>query len=43
MEYMFPNEKVVLTISNDWYFKKTKLDAYKTQHRGGEGQIESTT
>ena len=37
MEDMIPDEKVVLTISNAGYIKRTPLVEYKTQHRGGVG------
>jgi DNA gyrase subunit A len=43
MEDMIPDEKVVLTISNAGYIKRTPLVEYKTQHRGGVGQKASTT
>ena len=43
MEDMIPDEKVVLTISNAGYIKRTPLVEYKTQHRGGVGQKGSTT
>ena len=43
MEDMIPNEKVVITISNAGYIKRTPLVEYKTQNRGGVGQRGSTT
>ena len=43
MEDMIPDEKVVLTISNAGYIKRTPLVEYKTQNRGGVGQKGSTT
>jgi DNA gyrase subunit A len=43
IEDMIPDEKVVITISHAGYIKRTPLDAYKTQHRGGVGQKASTT
>ena len=43
IEDMIPDEKVVLTISNAGYIKRTPLVEYKTQHRGGVGQKASTT
>ena len=42
MEDMIPNEKVVITISNAGYIKRTPLVEYKTQNRGGVGQEGST-
>ena len=43
IEDMIPDEQVVITISHAGYIKRTPLDAYKTQHRGGVGQKASTT
>ena len=43
IEDMIPDEKVVLTISNAGYIKRTPLVEYKTQNRGGVGQRGSTT
>ena len=43
IEDMIPDEKVVLTISNAGYIKRTPLVEYKAQHRGGVGQKASTT
>ena len=43
MEDMIPNEKVVITISNAGYIKRTPLIEYKTQNRGGVGQKASKT
>ena len=43
MEDMIPNEKVVITISHAGYIKRTSLNEYKTQNRGGVGQKASTT
>jgi len=43
MEDMIPNEKVVITISNAGYIKRTPLVEYKTQNRCGVGQRGSTT
>tara|TARA_R110002020_G_scaffold154714_3_gene335067 strand:+ start:24888 stop:27425 length:2538 start_codon:yes stop_codon:yes gene_type:complete len=40
---LIPDEKVVLTISHAGYIKRTSLDEYKTQNRGGVGQKASTT
>ncbi len=37
IEYIIPNEKVVITISHLGYMKRTKLDEYKIQNRGGRG------
>jgi len=38
IEDMIPNSKVVVTISNAGYVKRTNLSEYKTQNRGGRGQ-----
>ena len=38
IEDMIPNTKVVVTISNAGYLKRTNLDEYKVQNRGGRGQ-----
>ena len=43
IEDMIPDEKVVLTISQAGYIKRTSLSEYKTQNRGGVGQRGSTT
>ncbi|WP_438711829.1 DNA gyrase subunit A [Aquimarina muelleri] len=43
IEDMIPNEKVVITISHAGYIKRTSLNEYKKQHRGGVGQKGSTT
>ncbi|MBT8278694.1 MAG: DNA gyrase subunit A [Bacteroidia bacterium] len=43
IEDMIPDEKVVITISHAGYIKRTSLNEYKTQHRGGVGQKASTT
>jgi DNA gyrase subunit A len=43
IEYMIPDEKVVITISHAGYIKRTPLAEYKTQNRGGVGQKASTT
>ena len=43
VEDMIPNEKVVITISHAGYIKRTPLNEYKTQNRGGVGQKASTT
>ncbi|WP_031429182.1 DNA gyrase subunit A [Flavimarina sp. Hel_I_48] len=40
---LIPDEKVVITISHAGYIKRTSLDEYKTQNRGGVGQKGSTT
>lgn len=37
-EDMIPNTKVVVTVSNAGYLKRTNLDEYKVQNRGGRGQ-----
>lgn len=43
IEDMIPDEKVVVTISHAGYIKRTPLNEYKTQNRGGVGQKASTT
>ena len=43
MEDMIPDEQVVITISHAGYIKRTSLNEYKTQNRGGVGQKASTT
>jgi DNA gyrase subunit A len=37
IEDMIPNSKVVVTISHAGYVKRTNLDEYKVQNRGGRG------
>jgi len=43
IEDMIPDKKVVITISHAGYIKRTPLDEYKVQNRGGVGQKASTT
>lgn len=43
IEDMIPNEQVVITISHAGYIKRTSLNEYKIQNRGGVGQKASTT
>ena len=43
IEDMIPDEQVVITISHAGYIKRTPLNEYKTQNRGGVGQKASTT
>ena len=38
IEDMIPDEHVVVTISHAGYVKRTNLDEYKVQNRGGRGQ-----
>ncbi|MDD3720936.1 MAG: DNA gyrase subunit A [Lutibacter sp.] len=38
IEDMIPNSNVVITISHAGYVKRTNLDEYKVQNRGGRGQ-----
>lgn len=38
VEDMIPNSNVVVTISHAGYVKRTNLDEYKVQNRGGRGQ-----
>jgi DNA gyrase subunit A len=37
IEDLIPNEEVVVTISHMGYIKRTRLDEYKEQNRGGKG------
>ncbi|MEV0647926.1 DNA gyrase subunit A [Phytomonospora sp. NPDC050363] len=37
MEDLIAREDVVVTITRGGYAKRTKVDAYRTQHRGGKG------
>ncbi len=43
IEDMIPDSKVVVTISHAGYIKRTNLDEYKVQNRGGRGQKGSAT
>ena len=43
IEDMIPNSQVVLTISHAGYVKRTNLDEYKVQNRGGRGQKGANT
>ncbi len=43
IEDMIPNTEVVVTISHAGYVKRTNLDEYKVQNRGGRGQKGATT
>lgn len=43
IEDMIPDEQVVITISHAGYIKRTSLNEYKTQNRGGVGQKASST
>jgi len=38
IEDMIPDHKVVVTVSNAGYLKRTNLEEYKVQNRGGRGQ-----
>ncbi|MDA3779652.1 MAG: DNA gyrase subunit A [Bacteroidales bacterium] len=42
-EDFYADENVVITISHLGYLKRTKLDEFKSQHRGGKGSKGSTT
>lgn len=42
-EDFYPNEDVVITISHSGYIKRTPLDEYKLQNRGGVGSKGSAT
>lgn len=37
MEDLIPEEDVVVTITRGGYAKRTRVDAYRSQHRGGKG------
>lgn len=43
IEDIIPDEQVVITISNAGYIKRTSVNEYKTQARGGIGQKASAT
>ena len=43
IEDIIPDEQVVITISNAGYIKRTSINEYKTQARGGVGQKASAT
>lgn len=43
IEDIIPNEPMVITVSHQGYIKRSALDAYKTQHRGGVGSKGVTT
>lgn len=43
IEDLIPDEEVVITISHAGYIKRTSLDEYKVQSRGGMGSKGSTT
>ena len=43
MEDLIPDEEVVITISHAGYIKRTSLNEYKVQNRGGMGSKGSTT
>jgi DNA gyrase subunit A len=43
IEDMIPNEEVVVTISHEGYVKRTSLEEYKVQNRGGRGSKGSKT
>ena len=43
IEDLIPDEEVVVTISHAGYIKRTNLDEYKVQSRGGMGSKGSTT
>lgn len=43
IEDMIPNEEVVVTISHLGYIKRTKIDEYRVQSRGGRGSRGSKT
>jgi DNA gyrase subunit A len=37
MEDLIPEEEMVLTVTRGGYIKRTRIDNYRTQHRGGKG------
>ena len=37
MEDLIPEEDVVVSITRDGYVKRTRIDSYRAQHRGGKG------
>ena len=43
IEDIIPDEQVVMTLSNAGYIKRTSVNEYKTQARGGVGQKASAT
>ena len=43
IEDLIPNEEVVVTISHEGYVKRTSLEEYKVQNRGGRGSRGSKT
>lgn len=43
MEDLIPDEEVIITISHAGYIKRTSLNEYKVQNRGGMGSKGSTT
>ncbi len=39
MEELIPDEEMVITVSHGGYIKRTGLVEYRSQHRGGQGQV----
>src|SRR5690606_21054884 len=37
MEDLIPEEQVVVSLTNGGYIKRTRIDQYRAQHRGGKG------
>jgi len=37
MEDLIPEEEMVITVTRGGYIKRTRIDNYRTQHRGGKG------
>lgn len=37
MEDLIPEEEVVVTVTRGGYIKRTRIDQYRSQHRGGKG------
>lgn len=42
-EDLIPQENIVITMSNNGWFKRVPIDAYRVQHRGGSGVIAAKT
>ncbi|WP_127818413.1 DNA gyrase subunit A [Microbacterium sp. CPCC 204701] len=37
MEDLIPEEEMVISVTRDGYIKRTRIDNYRSQHRGGKG------
>ena len=42
-EDLIPHENIVVTMSNNGWFKRVPIDAYRVQHRGGTGILAAKT